>query len=1071
MRTNDGFLSKIIGLSEFLDEVISREKWYERAKMIAETIEPFASEAGERQKEIIAGKLQHIIDKLESAQRLYDNISGEQKWSVEDSHIKSVRDILENLNKGDFEKCAGKIRDFETPKTSTPKIPDKIFAKLIHDTAKDAVDDIVKLSGLAIVNPEYLNQVSGSASLQTKTMVELVRKFGEFYSEAKLSINCLDFADLEHYAMKLLSKEDSSQDVLMPSETAMILRNRYKYVFVDEYQDINPVHKAILEMVGSKGNIFVVGDIKQSIYAFRGAEPKIFLKHLEDASAEPKSADEGLRVDLNTNFRSSKGILDFVNKIFGRIMKACVADIDYDESAKLRPEKEASKIEPIVELHLLDKESKDSGSENQDESDSKSEQEEQEIYSARQHQAAMIAQRIKQMVGEETGKAEFEIFDKQLGGKRDVEYRDIVILMRSPAKRVNEYVDVLRLAGVPVNSESTGEYFQKTEIADLLSLLKVLDNPQRDIELAAILRSPFFKISDSALAEIKLYGRANENLKNFYDCVQDYSINGRDRDLAGELKAVSAKLEQWRTIARRGKLADLIWQIYRQTGYLSFVSALPSGQGRRANLLKLHERAIQFEGFASSGGIASLTRFVEFIEKIQEAGQDWGQAPPEGEVENAVRITSVHKSKGLEFPVVFLAELNGQFNKRDFSNDCIADMKYTLGLQIIDRQSKSRLSTLTHQVIAEEKMATMTAEEMRILYVATTRARERLILAGCEKNKNCKKIISKGFLLGDTIPHWQLRACNKPLDWILYALSDQKNLHEAFETGFAQRCRDEKLFNVKLYGQDELKGLSGYIKNLKESKRHLKTAAKSSNEKHGEVLAKIKKSLDWRYRFEDIATLPAKTSVSQLTHRDDEYVRIDYTKALNRKPKAVVSIDSGESIDGRLIGTATHLIIGKLDLSGNITAETIEQVKQKLLSEGAIQKAVAEKINDESIVKFFESQLGQKVIKAGSAVWREWPFSFAVPAVNRDSSLVARISEIDEIIVVQGIIDLLVQTQDGLLVIDFKTDNVTAGQTAQRAEFYRQQLDFYGKAAEKILKRKVTGKWLYFLKPGCAVCV
>jgi ATP-dependent helicase/nuclease subunit A len=841
-------------------------------------------------------------------------------------------------------------------------------------------------------------------------------------------------------------------------------------------------------MVGSKGNIFVVGDIKQSIYAFRGAEPKIFLKHLDDASAEPKNADEGLRVDLNANFRSSKGILDFVNKIFGRVMRACVADIDYDESAKLRPveeEKGASKIEPIVELHLLDKESKDSGSENEDESDSKSEQEEGDIYSARQHQAAMIAQRIKQMVGEETDKAEFEIYDKQLDRKRPVEYRDIVILMRSPAKRVNEYVDVLRLAGVPVSSESTGEYFQKTEIADLLSLLKVLDNPQRDIELAAILRSPFFKISDSSLAEIKLYGSANENLKNFYDCVQGYSINGKDRKLAGELKGVSAKLEQWRTIARRGKLADLIWQIYRQTGYLSFVSALPSGQGRRANLLKLHERAIQFEGFVSSGGIASLTRFVEFIEKIQEAGQDWGQAPPEGEVENAVRITSVHKSKGLEFPVVFLAELNGQFNKRDFSNDCIADMKYTLGLQIIDRQSKSRLSSLTHQVIAEEKTATMTAEEMRILYVATTRARERLILAGCEKNRDCKKIISKGFMFGDTIPDWQLMACNKPLDWILYALSDQKNLHEAFETGFAQRCRVEKLFSVKLYGQDELKGLSGYIKNLKENKRRLKTAAKSSKEKHGEVLAKIKKSLDWRYRFEDIATLPAKTSVSQLTHRDDEYVRIDYTKALNRKPKAAAAIDSGESIDGRLIGTATHLIIGKLDLSGSITAETIEQIKQKLLSEGAIQKAVAEKINNESIVKFFESQLGQKVIKAGAAVWREWPFSFAVPAsAIRDSYLVSRISSddsrftsderratSDEIIVVQGIIDLLVQTQEGLLVIDFKTDNVTAGETTHRAELYRQQLDFYGKAAEKILKRKVAGKWLYFLKAGLAVSV
>ncbi len=253
---------------------------------------------------------------------------------------------------------------------------------------------------------------------------------------------------------------------------------------------------------------------------------------------------------------------------------------------------------------------------------------------------------------------------------------------------------------------------------------------------------------------------------------------------------------------------------------MSYICALPNGQARRANLLKLHDRAIQFEGFASSAGLPSLTRFVEFIEKLQEAGQDWGVTSPEAEVENAVRIISVHKSKGLEFPVVFLAELDSQFNKRDIQGDILADVGETLGLQIIDRKSNSKLSSLAHQIIAERKLSTALAEEMRILYVATTRARDRLILSACEKRNSCRDVISNGFFFGEeAINDWQLRFCQSPLEWILYGLSNQKNLHIAFETGLAEKCEDDgDLFGLKLYGQRELERLCGYIQKLKGKK-------------------------------------------------------------------------------------------------------------------------------------------------------------------------------------------------------------------------------------------------------------
>ncbi|MGB2806241.1 MAG: 3'-5' exonuclease, partial [Sedimentisphaerales bacterium] len=652
----------------------------------------------------------------------------------------------------------------------------------------------------------------------------------------------------------------------------------------------------------------------------------------------------------------------------------------------------------------------------------------------------------------------------------------IVILMRSLAKKANDYVEVLRLAGVPVSCEATAGYFEATEISDVVALLKVLDNPQRDIELAAVLRSPFFKISDTELAKIRIHSKTDKHNKNFYSCVLEYCNNGPDLKLAKKLKEILAVIEQWRTVARRGNLADLIWQIYRQTGFLSFVSALPNGQARRANLLKLHDRAIQFGGFASSAGNLSLTRFVEFIEKLQEVGQDWAPAGPDAAAGNAVRILSVHKSKGLEFPVVFLAELDSQFNKRDIYGDFLADADDTLGLQIIDRKSNSKLRSLAHQVIAEQKLATTMAEEMRILYVATTRARDRLILSACEKQKHCRDLVCNGFLSGtEPIADWQLRRCKSPLDWVLYGLSDMKDLHEAFETNLAASA-DDNLLSFMFYDQAELKQLSEFVIGLKTRKSKQPARTKISREIINNQLSIINESLAWRYGFGDAPLQPAKQSVTALTHHSDEYVKIDYSAALERQPKAVMVAETepAERIEGRLIGTATHLVISRLDLTGPITVEAVEQIKEKLLADSAISKLVAGHIDTQSILNFFQSQLGQAAIEAQNSLWREWPFTYAMPVVARASSpwstarMAVPLSTSDETIVVQGIIDMLAKTPRGLLVIDFKTDKITAGQVSERAEFYRQQLELYGRAASAILKEKLLAKWLYFLTPAVA---
>ncbi|MHC4645735.1 MAG: 3'-5' exonuclease, partial [Planctomycetota bacterium] len=526
----------------------------------------------------------------------------------------------------------------------------------------------------------------------------------------------------------------------------------------------------------------------------------------------------------------------------------------------------------------------------------------------------------------------------------------------------------------------------------------------------------------------------------------------------------------WRTVARRASLADLIWQIYRETGYLSFVSALPNGQARRANLLKLHDRAIQFEGFASSAGIASLARFVEFVEKLQEVGQDWAPAEPDSAAQNAVRILSVHKSKGLEFPVVVLAELNSSFNKRDVYDECLTSYDHTLGLQVIDPQSNSRLNSLAHQVIAEERLSTTLAEEMRILYVATTRARDRLVLAASQKRKLCRDIVCSGFFFEDKpIGDWQLRSCRSPLEWLLYGLSDQKNLHEAFETGLTERAVESGLFSVTLYDRRQLQDLSRHILKLKtqKSKQPRSGKEKPQTKKTDKTLLEhVKKSLAWRYGFGDAPLTPAKRSVTQMTHHDDDYVKIDYSRALDRLPIELVPAE-GEfvgPVEARLIGTATHLVIAKLDLKHPMTEDVIAQTIEELVADGAITKAVAEHIDSQSIMTFFEGKLGGIVLDARNTVWREWPFTFAVPVSQWQAS---RTSDIigcnEESIVVQGIIDVLVRTPAGLVVIDFKTDRITAAQVSQRADSYREQLSLYARAAGAILEVEAVAEWLYFL--------
>jgi ATP-dependent helicase/nuclease subunit A len=835
---------------------------------------------------------------------------------------------------------------------------------------------------------------------------------------------------------------------------------------VDEYQDINPVQQAILDRISRPDNVFVVGDIKQSIYAFRQAQPQIFLARLARAAQNPQLQAAPVRVDLSGNFRSRKAVLDFANTVFNRIMTAPSFLVDYDEKTFLKPEFDykptdsAADQKPLVELYVLNEEPAGTSDNNFDQDPTPASA---DIINSTQRQAAFIANRISQMVGTPTGSAEFKIYDKKTGEYRDVEYRDIVILMRSPAHRANQYVEALSLAGIPVTSQSQAGYFAATEITDCISLAKVLDNPQQDIELAAVLRSAFFKLTDTDLAMIRKYGDsvATGLRLSFYDCAKAYSQAGPDPRLRERLAEVLTQIDTWRLNARRRPLAEVLWQIYRDTGYLSFVQALPNGAQRRANLLKLHERAIQFENFVAGPQTTSLSRFVEFIEKLLESGRDWSPAEPDNITEDAVRIMSIHKSKGLEFPVVFGAELNCKFNKKDSYGDCLIDDDCGLGLQIIE--SNIRLPAIAHEVIAEKKLDAMLAEEMRILYVAITRARERLILTASKKASNCRNILAAPAALpAELVRDWQLKSAQCHFDWLLYALANHAKLHDLFGLEPAQKTIDDNLFSARLLDLAELDKISDSIMRQKRAKIKLPASGtcKLGNQTQ-QLLDRVTESLNWEYPFDDVTKLPAKTSVSKLTHTGDEFAPDDLADAFSRRPGAV----STDKADVKLVGTAAHLVIQNLALDADITIDSVRATAEKLVSEDKISREVASRIDCDSILKFFLSDLGKLVKEHKGNILREWPFTFASDAAQMGAESPG------ETVIVQGIVDMIIETPAGLIIIDFKTDDVTKDSAAQcaRSRKYYQQMNLYADAASLILKQKIAACYLYFLKPATAI--
>lgn len=922
------------------------------------------------------------------------------------------------------------------------------------------------------LSQRYFNRDSAQLLEDLKFMIplvgmlaELVQEFADGYRQVKLERGVVDFSDLEHYALQVLHESLDNpdlEDLVQPSPVALELRNRFAEVLVDEYQDINAVQETIINLVASgKGTtpgLFMVGDVKQSIYRFRLAEPGLFMeKYKRFSLAAP---DTGKLINLARNFRSRKTIVDAVNFIFRQVMSSTVGEMTYDSKAELvcgaiYPTVQGITEEP-VELHLI--ETVSDGADHGSFEDYESEAAPVEELDALQVEARTVAQRIIQLM--EDG---YLVFDREREEYRPITYRDVVVLLRATTGRANTFVEEFSKLGIPAYADLNTGYFEAVEVETIISLLKIIDNPRQDVPLAAVLRSPLAGFNSEDLAQIRLCGSRGD----FYDAVVMATLDGPD-ELAGRLTEFLRLMERWRTRARRGSLAELIWTLYRDTGYYDFVGGLPGGSQRQANLRALYSRAEQYESTVYRG----LFRFLRFIERIRDNNGDMGTARTLGENENLVRIMSIHKSKGLEFPVVFVSGLGKRFNLMDLNKGMLMHRELGLGPQLVDSERRVSYPTIAKLAIKEKLKAESLAEEMRVLYVAMTRAREKLILVGSvRKLQECStRWCSFVGLREQHLPTWMTSGAVHCLDWLAPAVARHRDGDVLREmAGVTDRSldvisSDESIWRVYIWDNSLCqlnKPELTISENMQRVRRLDLVSVKSS------LTDLVHNYLGWSYSYKYLQGVTARETVTGLKRltemiTDESAPLRDYSRGgLTSRP---MFMQKHGQLTAAERGQVLHLTMQFLDLDGRLDKDGIVEQLAAMVKREQLSEEQAAAVNPDAVACFFSSTLGKRLLGC-KQVYRELPFTLAMPAHLVYPSI-EKIENSGEKVLVQGIIDCLADEGDGLLLIDYKTDRYSWDTLTTVTQRYKDQLNLYTQAVEKLTGHRVKGRYLYMFHHG-----
>ncbi|TVP89704.1 helicase-exonuclease AddAB subunit AddA [Alkalibacterium sp.] len=948
--------------------------------------------------------------------------------------------------------------------------------KSFRDKAKKYFEEI--RDNYFLLSPE--EQVETMA--ETKKLIdELARVsvlFFERYQAHKAERKVLDFNDLEHLTLAILTEEDNGN--VIASEASRHYRSQFKEVMVDEYQDINLIQETILNWLTKEeeatGNQFMVGDVKQSIYSFRLADPSLFIDKYERYSGP----GAGQRIILAENFRSRPEVLQFTNFIFEQLMDKQVGELTYDDSAKLVngftafPESTDFSTEILIY-------------ETSEDEEAETEEDSPEEFSGTfdmntktKGELYMVADKILELV-----MGGYQVYDKKLQANRPLSFKDIVLL--TPTKKNNiDIQDIFKQMKIPTAVNDTQNYFQTTEIAIMMSVLKIIDNPKQDIPLAAVLRSPIVGLDEVELSRIRIQDKQG----SFHDALMAFVSktnweDERNRQLHQKLAAFTDKLEEWRTESKRRPLVDLIWTIYEDTGFLHYVGGMSSGRQRKANLHALYDRAAAYEKTAFKG----LFQFIRFIEKMQKKDKDLAEPSALSDAEDAVRVMTIHASKGLEFPVVFVMDMSKQFNLQDIKGKTILDEEFGVGSQYMDTEKRILKPTLPETVLKLEKKKRVLSEQMRVLYVALTRAEQKLFLVGSYKDK--KSAIDKWDKVSghpDSVLPVPLRLDSASfMDWIgrgvirHQLLEDERsvkstNTHVAgYNVSFSVQFNSTRELENRLTDLQSETQIS-WFDDLKNG-MSLEEADKSVKETIQQAYELMSHSYDYALATQT-TSYQSVSEIKRLFEEPDDgqMVKIDVSKPRRAhryvedelaKPSFMAEVLKPSPAE---IGKATHLILQALDLREEPSQESIEDKIRQLVDDEVISRDIAERIPVEKLVHFFTTDFGAYVLDHAASVKREVPFSLLLEA--RD--IFKDMQSVDDHVLIHGIIDGYIVREDGIVLFDYKTDRIEhygERATDEMLKKYKGQLLLYKKALESILGQKVIETRLVLLDSGESVRV
>ncbi|HAN10755.1 MAG TPA: helicase-exonuclease AddAB subunit AddA [Clostridiales bacterium] len=853
-----------------------------------------------------------------------------------------------------------------------------------------------------ILSPERMIESMDEWHLILSKLVDIIRKVEEKFLNVKKEKGIIDYSDIEHYTLSIL-RDKSDLEKVTASSRAIKLQEKYKYIFIDEYQDINIIQDTILTLVSKEivgySNVFMVGDVKQSIYKFRQAKPEIFLgKYHAFAKGQDK---QNTAVDFTQNFRSRDTIINFVNFIFKKLMTYEISGINYDQRAELNLGAEYESTDKYIakqiDFDIIDKKDEDSADD------------EVEEFSKADIEARHVASRIKKIVEDE-----LHIYDKKIGTYRTVQYRDIVILLRSTKNYVEEYINIFRKSGIPLYSEDDKGYFDSIEIRLILNILRVIDNPMYDIPTIALLKSPIFGFTLDELVIIR-----NKSKQGcFYDALKSVE----DIKLKQKINVFIKDISRWRAYSECMKIRDLLEKIYKETNIYELDYCSKSVKLKNANLRLLIKKAEQYEKTTFSG----VFDFIRFIDKVIESNKDVSGAKVIGENEDVVRIMTIHKSKGLEFPVVFLCGTTKKFNTSTSLKDSVLiHDRYGIGTDMVDVKNNIMYKTFPKYIIEQQIKKEIVSEEIRVLYVALTRAKEKMYIVSVANDyeKEKAKILEKINIQTSTLPDRYILGCQNYFQMIASCILNEGQTKEL-----------KGKLNINIFNKKDVN--CEFREEVTEQKKMQK---------------QVKLEKIWSYKYKGVNKYPKKLSVTDLKK---EFKMVG--KRYESKMLELLLEVSDKGYNNTEKGIIVHKILKHINYKKVSSTTDLENELELLINKNIVSNEDIKNIEKHVIYEFLMSDLARRM-RSASKLHKEVPFVLE-KSINDIYN-----EKTDEKVLIQGVIDCYFEENGELILVDYKTD-YTADNTGENIkEKYREQLEIYEEALRGILGKNVKEKIIYSL--------